>query len=73
MVEVRVFATLRVGRNKIEFFEGEKVRTGHDICKALNIEDEEIAIYLINGIHSHLGDAVADKDVVSLFPAVGGG
>ena len=39
----------------------------------LGIPYEEVAICLINGFHSGLRDAIKDKDVLALFPPVGGG
>ena len=73
MIEVRVFATLRQGREKISFMEAESVQTAGDILSALNIRPEEVAILLINGFHSKPDDLVKDGAVVSLFPPVGGG
>ena len=73
MIEVRVFATLRQGREKISFFEPENIHTAADILSLMDIRAEEVAILLINGFHSKPEDAVKDGAVVSLFPPVGGG
>ena len=39
----------------------------------LDIQRSEVNILLINGFHQKPETEVSDEDVVSLFPAVGGG
>ncbi len=73
MIEVRVFATLREGREKITFLEAATHATVFSILQSLNLQEQDVAICLINGFHAKLTAAVKDADVVSLFPAVGGG
>ena len=73
MIEVRLFATLRQGRQKIYQMEPDSVKTVQDVMDTLNIQREEVNILLINGFHQKPETEVKDKDVVSLFPAVGGG
>jgi sulfur carrier protein len=73
MIEVRLFATLREGREKIVFLEPDKFSKAADVLEHLNIPAGEVAILLITGRHSAPGDAVRDKDVLALFPPVGGG
>ena len=73
MVEVRLYAGLREGRQKIYQMESDSVKTVQDIMDALNIQRSEDNILLINGFHQKPETEVKDEDVVSLFPAVGGG
>jgi molybdopterin converting factor small subunit len=73
MIEVRLFATLRKGRENISFFSPDEVADGFSILKRLNIDEAEVAIYLINGRHDALSTLLVDSDVVAVFPAVGGG
>ena len=73
MVEVRLFAGLRQGRQKIYQMEPGSVHTVQDIMDVLNIQRSEVNILLINGFHQKPETEVKDEDVVSLFPAVGGG
>ena len=73
MVEVRLFAGLRQGRQKIYQMEPESVKTVQDIMDILEISRKEVNILLINGFHQKPETEVKDGDVVSLFPAVGGG
>ena len=62
MIEVRLFATLRQGREKIIMLESETVSTVSDILRKLDIPAEEVSILLVNGFHKK-----------ALFPPVGGG
>jgi len=73
MVEVRLFAGLREGRGKIIMMEPESVKNVQDIMDKLGIQRKEVNILLINGFHQKPETEVKDEDVVSLFPAVGGG
>jgi len=72
-VEVRLFAYFRQGRGKTQIMEVEEGTTIADILKALDIEEEEVAIMLLNGSDGSSDRQVEDGDVVSLFPPVGGG
>ena len=73
MVEVRLFAGLRQGREKIYYMEPDSINTVQDIMDRLNIQRSEVNILLINGFHQKPETPVKDEDIVSLFPAVGGG
>ena len=48
MVEVRLFANLRKGREKVYFMEPDTVHTVQDIMDQLQIPREEVNILLIN-------------------------
>ena len=73
MIEVRLFAGLRQGRQKVYQMEAESIKNVQDILDVLNIQRSEVNILLINGFHQKLETEVKDEDIVSLFPAVGGG
>lgn len=73
MIEVRLFAGLRQGRQKVYFMESDSVKNVQDIMDVLQIQRSEVNILLINGFHQKPETEVKDEDVVSLFPAVGGG
>ena len=73
MIEVRLFAGLRQGRQKVYQMEPDTVKTVQDIMDTLNIQRGEVNILLINGFHQKPETEVKDEDIVSLFPAVGGG
>jgi len=73
MIEVRLFATLRAGREKVTFFSPNEIKDGYSVLEHLNIDEEEVAIFLVNGRHSELSTSLNEEDVVAIFPAVGGG
>ena len=73
MIEVRVFATLRQGREKVSMLSADEVSCAGDILKKLDIPAHEVAILLVNGFHRKPETAVTDGDIVALFPPVGGG
>ena len=73
MIEVRLFATLRQGRQKVYQLEQSSVKTVQDIMDVLDVPRSEVNIMLINGFHQKPETEVKDQDIVSLFPAVGGG
>ncbi|MEA2097062.1 MAG: MoaD/ThiS family protein [Candidatus Cloacimonadota bacterium] len=70
---VKLFATLRENRDKKLEFDFKKGITSQEIILKLNIELNEVAILLVNGIYSPPEQELEDGDVVSLFPPVGGG
>ena len=73
MIDVRLFAGLRQGRQKIYQMEPDTIHTVQDIMDILSIDRKEVNILLINGFHQKPETGVKDGDIVSLFPAVGGG
>lgn len=73
MIEVRLFATFRQNREKIQFLDSKDFSKVSDILDYLEIPHDEVAICLVNGMHSKLDKEIKDKDVLALFPPVGGG
>ena len=73
MIEVRLFAGLRQGRQKVYQMEPGSVSIVQDVMDVLDIPRSEVNIILINGFHQKPETAIKDEDIVSLFPAVGGG
>lgn len=73
MIEVRLFATFRDGREKISFLDPGQYHTTMEVLAYLHIPSEEVAICLINGNHSKLDTPIKEGDVLALFPPVGGG
>lgn len=73
MIEVRLFATLRQGRQKVYQLDDHSVKTVQDVMAAVDVPRSEVNIILINGFHQKPETPVKDGDLVSLFPAVGGG
>ena len=73
MIEVRLFAGLRDGRQKVYQMDPGSVATIQDVMDVLLIPREEVNIMLINGFHKEPQSPIKDEDIVALFPAVGGG
>ena len=73
MIEVRLFATLREGRGKVQHMDAAEITVAGDIIRRLDIPMEEVAILLINGFHQKPDTPVKDGDIVAIFPPVGGG
>lgn len=72
-VTVKLFATFRDGRFKVEerdLPEGSQVL---DLLVPLRILPEEIAICLVNGRNVDEKHILRDGDTLALFPPVGGG
>lgn len=72
-IEVRLFATFRVGREKKQFIEFGDICTVREVINKLNIKEHELAILLINGRDGSIESKLMDGDVISIFPPVGGG
>ncbi len=72
-IEVRLFATLREGRFATKHVELAAPCPVRDVLQLLGICENEVFLCLVNGQHCKTDRVLADKDVVSLFPAVGGG
>lgn len=73
MLEVRLFATFREGREKVLKMDAAPYPDVNSILKHLDIAPEEVAILLINGRHNKPEASVKDGDIIALFPPVGGG
>jgi sulfur-carrier protein len=73
LIEVRLFATFREGRDKVYFLEQKDFKTAGEIIDYFRIPREDVAILLINGLYSPVDTSVKDEDVLALFPPVGGG
>ncbi len=72
-VEIRLFAGLRKGRFKkrrMDLPEGSRLR---EVLGMLQIGEEDVSLPLVNGRFSEMGRELKPGDVLSIFPAVGGG
>lgn len=72
-IQVKLFATLREGREKIISLEVDAHTSVRDVCEILAIPYEDVAIIMINGVGVKSDTIVCDGDVLALFPPVGGG
>ena len=72
-VEVRYFATLRSKGIKKEIIELPNEIQASELLEKIKIKEEDVAILLVNGVITTSDTRVKDKDIISLFPPVGGG
>lgn len=77
-VEVRVFSGLESFIPGTTFGQSIPVTitegfTGRELLKKLNIPEEKVFTFLVNGVHKDFEVLLKNGDRVSLFPAVGGG
>ena len=72
-VTVKLFATFRDGRFKVEERDLLEESRVLDVLAPLNILPEEIAICLVNGRNVDEEHVLKDGDTLALFPPVGGG
>lgn len=72
-VTVKLFATFRDGRFKVEERDLPEEGQVFDLLVPLNILPEEIAICLVNGRNVDEKHILKDGDTLALFPPVGGG
>jgi len=72
-ITVRLFATFREGRQKEQIMDVAEGSTPECIFNLLEIQKAEVALLLINGRDGHPEKTLADGDILSLFPPVGGG
>ena len=72
-IRVRLFATLREGRQKEHLMEFNRPVTAHDIINQLGINARDVAILLVNGMDRSLDNELKEGDIVAIFPPVGGG
>ncbi len=73
MIEVRLFATFREGREKIVLLDADAHKSVDSVLHYLKIDAKDLAICLVNGFHAPHTAPIKDGDVLALFPPVGGG
>jgi molybdopterin converting factor small subunit len=72
-VTVKLFATLRLGREKEAIHDIEEGTRPKDIIEGLNIPLKDVTIIMVNGRRVNAETELKDSDVLALFPPVGGG
>ena len=72
-VTVKLFATFRDGRFKVEEREFPEGACVLDVISPMNIEPSEMAICLVNGKDANEHTVLNEGDTLALFPPVGGG
>lgn len=72
-ITVKLFATFRDGRQKVQILDLPESSTPNEVIEILGIIRSEVAILLINGRDGTLDTRLEENDIVSLFPPIGGG
>ena len=72
-IEIKLLASLRVGRFKNQAREFPPATGIREVVVGLGILEKDIGIVLVNGQHASLDEALKDGDALSLLPLVGGG
>ncbi len=73
MIQVRLFATFREDRFKDKEMDFPESAPVMDLLEMLEIPEDELGILLVNGQSATPQTELKPTDVVSIFPAVGGG
>jgi sulfur carrier protein ThiS len=73
VVEIRLFATFRKGRFQKRQMEIPIGTSPKDLFKKLKIPAEQVGVLLVNGIGAAHNQKLRPHDIVSIFPAIGGG
>ncbi len=73
MIEVRLFATFRDNRFKERRMDFPEDGLLKDLLQQLNISADEVGILLVNGDSATPETKLHAGNVVSIFPAIGGG
>lgn len=73
LITVKLFASLRIGRFKSEQWELPEGSSVDMVVSRLGLQPRDIAILRVNGRDVPDGQILADGDVVTLFPPMGGG
>jgi sulfur-carrier protein len=72
-ISVKLFATFRLGRFVAEERHYPPDTTVGGIVGELGIPEQQLGIILVNSRHAGLDRALAEGDVVAIFPLLGGG
>jgi molybdopterin synthase sulfur carrier subunit len=72
-INVKLFATFRVGRFAVEAREYAPGTRVVDVIRDLQIPEAQIGMIMLNNKHAEPDQALNDGDTLSLFPLVGGG
>jgi molybdopterin converting factor small subunit len=73
LITIKLFATLRKGRFEETTRDFPQGTTVGGIVRELDLPEKEVTLIFINGRHADFATVLADGDVLSLFPPVGGG
>jgi sulfur carrier protein ThiS len=73
LVTTKLFATFRNGRFSSDQIDLPDSATLADLLAHLEIPEQDVGILLVNGRDAAPQSRLAENDVVSIFPTLGGG
>ncbi len=73
MITIKLFATFRQGRFKVEQREVAEGTTVAAVLGALEIEEAEVGTLFVKGRHVEPDRVLSAGDTLAIFPLVGGG
>jgi len=72
-IEVRLFATFRIGRWKSKLLSFSEETKIIDVLSFLQIKTEDLGLVLVNGSYKEVDEKLKDGDILAIFPPVAGG
>ncbi len=72
-ISVKLFAYFRDNRFKIKEYDIDEGTTVGNIVDDLNIDREEVGVLMINSRHTNFDVHPVEKDILAIFPVIGGG
>ena len=72
-VEVKLYAFLRKNRNSKYLFDIEQGSAPNVLVSLVNINLKDVKIVLVNGRVENMNFGLHEGDIVSFYPAIGGG
>lgn len=72
-ITVKLFASFRNERFSKKDFYFEDGTTVGQVLDYFKIPVEEVGVTMINGRHRQVHETLTDKDVIGIFPLIGGG
>ena len=72
-ITIKLFATFREGRFKVETWKVTAPYTVGRLVLALRLPVEKLGVLLVNGRHVGLEHLLNENDVCAVFPQIGGG
>lgn len=72
-ITVKLFAAISRNRFNVKEINIPEGITVREVVKKLKIDIDEVSIIFINSCHAELEDTLKEKDILALFPPVGGG
>lgn len=73
MITVKLFATFREGRFKVDELAFPTGAVVADVLRSLEIEESEVGMLFNRGRHIEVDYALSEGDVLAIVPRIGGG